>query len=284
MDIYGFDFTSAPQQNKPITQAGCVLDRGTLNLKHAGPLDSFEQFEAFLLQPGPWVAGMDFPFGQPRRLVEGLGWPLSWEGYVRGLDRLSKTEFVELLARYRHGRPRGDKQHLRQTDVYARSRSPMMLYGVPVGKMFFEGAPRLLESGASVLPCRPAEDTRIIVEAYPALVARRWSQGRPYKTDQKHKQTLAQQTVRDQILAGLCSEAKRHFGFAVQVPDEWARASSREASGDQLDALLCAVQAAWACTQAERNYGIPDDCDPLEGWIVDPQLINWRAPGGPGGG
>ncbi len=39
-----------------------------------------------------------------------------------------------------------------------------------------------------------------------------------------------------------------------------------------LDALLCALQAAWAYTQRERGYGISSACDPLEGCIVDPQL------------
>jgi hypothetical protein len=42
--------------------------------------------------------------------------------------------------------------------------------------------------------------------------------------------------------------------------------------GDTLDALLCAIQAAWAYTQREHGYGIPATCDPLEGWIVDPEM------------
>jgi len=65
----------------------------------------------------------------------------------------------------------GDKLHLRSVDKRANSRSPMMLYGVPVGRMFFRGAPRLVKSGARIIPCRPSPDTRIVVEAYPALVA-----------------------------------------------------------------------------------------------------------------
>jgi hypothetical protein len=35
-----------------------------------------------------------------------------------------------------------------------------------------------------------------------------------------------------------------------------------------------AVQAAWAYSQADNNFGIPVDCDPLEGWIVDPSLYD----------
>ena len=64
-------------------------------------------------------------------------------------------DFVQLLAGYRERRPEDDKQHLRSVDERANSRSPMMLYGVPVGRMFFQGAPRLVKSGASIIPCRP---------------------------------------------------------------------------------------------------------------------------------
>ena len=48
----------------------------------------------------------------------------------------------------------------------------------------------------------------------------------------------------------------------------------QDGSGDQLDGLLCAIQAGWAYTQRDHNYGIPADCDPLEGWIADPVLIS----------
>jgi hypothetical protein len=44
-----------------------------------------------------------------------------------------------------------------------------------------------------------------------------------------------------------------------------------DASGDSLDAVLCLVQAAWAVSrqaQGATRYGLPDDMDPLEGWIV----------------
>jgi hypothetical protein len=103
------------------------------------------------MRPGTWVAGMDFPFGQPRRLIENIGWPRTWTGYVRHVSTITKPEFVETLAKYRAGREKGDKQHLRQTDELANSRSPMMLYGVPVGKMFFEGAYCLLDAGCTII-------------------------------------------------------------------------------------------------------------------------------------
>ena len=84
---------------------------------------------------------------------------------------MSKQGFVATIKSYCDQQPAGDKHHLRQTDELAGACSPMMLYGVPVGKMFFEGAPRIGSAGVSVLPCRPNESSRIVVEAYPALVA-----------------------------------------------------------------------------------------------------------------
>ena len=42
---------------------------------------------------------------------------------------------------------------------------------------------------------------------------------------------------------------------------------------DHLDALLCAVQAGWAWTQRDNNFGVSGQIDPLEGWIADPILF-----------
>lgn len=130
-----------PGPRKPITYVKCNLEDEFLWLESFGGLGSFDAFEQLLMRPGPWVAGLDFPFGQPRRLIENIGWPRTWDGYVRHVGEMTKQDFVEALRQYREARPSGDKQHLRRTDELSNSRSPMMLYGVPVGKMFFEGAP-----------------------------------------------------------------------------------------------------------------------------------------------
>jgi hypothetical protein len=45
---------------------------------------------------------------------------------------------------------------------------------------------------------------------------------------------------------------------------------------DNLDAVLCAIQAAWAYTQRDEGYGIPVECSKDEGWIVSQEtLIAW---------
>jgi len=273
MEIFGLDFTSVPRPKKAITWLQAHLETGSLYLDAFGALTTFDSFEAFLAHPGPWLAGMDFPFGQPRKLIEHIGWPTTWAGYVEHISKMSKSEFVDALGAYRRDRAVGDKQHLRYTDKLADSRSPMMLYGVPVGKMFFEGAPRLLRSGASILPCHPTADQRIILETYPALMARRWIGKQGYKNDARQKQTRQQKMARQTILQNLLSGSKEHFGFEILVNELGVESFVEDASGDQLDALLCAVQAAWAYTQKDHIFGIPSNCDTLEGWIVDPGLL-----------
>jgi len=273
MKIYGLDFTSNPGLKKSITCAQCWLDDDVLSLESSIHITSFDEFEQFLRQPGPWITGMDFPFGQPRKLIENIGWPQTWEGYVRYLSILSKPEFISIIEEYRKGRKYGDKLHRRITDVRAKSQSPMMLDYTPVGKMFFEGTHRLLGAGVSILPSCRRDDPRIVVEAYPALVAR-WAKAGSYKSDDVKRQTLAKQSAREEIVRKLQSkEIKAAYGFDVHFSDKYAEDFVRDGTGDELDALLCAVQAGWAYSQRDANYGIPADCDPLEGWIVDPLLL-----------
>lgn len=273
MKIYGLDFTSAPSRNKPITCAECELLDTLLYVQNCLKLTSFEDFEAFLRSTGPWLAALDFPFGQPRRLISNLGWPQAWESYMQIVASMDKKEFEETLKCYREGRPAGDKQHLRATDVYAGARSPMMLHRIPVGKMFFEGAPRLLRSDVSVLPCCPREDSRIVVEGYPALVARRFIGKRSYKSDERVKQTKDREEARREIVRGLRSiEMLEWYGLRVELSEDTSKRLVDDSMGDELDAVLCAVQSGWAYTHKDRSFGIPEVCEKMEGWIVDPLI------------
>lgn len=169
MKIYGLDFTSAPSRRKPLVALGCTLGRDVLRVEDAREMAGFEEFEEFLASPGPWVCGMDFPFGQPRPLVEALGWPASWEGYVGAVAAMGKEAFEAAVRADMAARPKGSKWRYRLADRRSGSSSAMMLFRVPVGKMFFQGAPRLLASGVSVVPCHVNQDDRVAVEAYPAV-------------------------------------------------------------------------------------------------------------------
>src|SRR5688572_4028859 len=104
MKIYGIDFTSIPSPKKAITYAECTLSEKCLVLERVGSLTSFEEFEGFLRKPGPWVAGLDFPFGQPRTLIENLDWPRTWDGYVGVVTGMAKSQFADALTNYCNGR------------------------------------------------------------------------------------------------------------------------------------------------------------------------------------
>ncbi len=278
ISIFGIDFTSSPSQRKPIACARCSFSRGVLTILDCPTLAHFSAFEAFLLQPGPWVAACDFPFGLPIELIQNLRWPESWRGYVSYVAALSKDGFVATLTDYMATRPRGMKLHLRVADKIAGARSPMMLYRVPVGKMFFEGAPRLLAAGVSIAPCYPRADPRVVVEGYPALVARRWLGKRPYKSDERKKQTDALMLARRDLIAMMRSpELTSAYNLQLSLSDELATQLVEEPMADRLDAILCAIQAAWAYQMREGHhgyhYGVPPNFA-NEGWIIDPSVLN----------
>ena len=274
MRIYGLDFTSTPSRRKPLILVGCTLEGRTLRPESSETLTSFEDLEGFLAAGGPWVCGMDFPFGQPRDLVEALGWPPSWEGYVGKVSRLSKEEFEDLIKADMAKRPPGAKFRYRLADRRSRSTSAMRLFRVPVGKMFYRGAPLLLRSGVSVEPCRPTGCERVAVEAYPAVVARRFLARRGYKSDERKKQSGEHREAREEIVAGLGSDAlEEAYGFRVGVDGAWRTRLVADPMADELDSLLCAVQAAWAYTKRDEGWGVPEECDRDEGWILDPELL-----------
>ena len=274
MRIYGLDFTSAPSRRKPLIALGCTLEGDTLRVEDSEEMTDFAGFEKFLDKPGPWVCGMDFPFGQPHSLVSALGWPEGWEGYVGEVARLSQEEFENAIRADMARRPGGSKYRYRLADRRSGSSSAMMLFRVPVGKMFYRGAPRLLASGVSIEPCRPNGDARVAVEAYPAVVARRFLARSSYKNDERRKQTAAHRAARERLVAGLESKTlKDAYGFTVAMDGSWREELVRDPVADALDSLLCAIQAAWAYTKRDENYGIPPECDPDEGWILDPHLL-----------
>jgi hypothetical protein len=170
-------------------------------------------------------------------------------------------------------RPYGKKWRYRLADRRSGSSSAMMLFRVPVGKMFFQGAPRLLRSGVAVEPCRPNGDGRVAVEAYPAVVARRFLGRESYKRDGV-PDTPGRKAARKKLVSGLRSEALRGaYCFGVSVGRRWRDRFVEEPGADALDSLLCAVQAAWAYTRRDEGWGVPPECDRNEGWILDPALL-----------
>ena len=163
MRIYGIDFTSRPKRSKPIICLAARLEGARLITEDMTEWPSFEGFEAFLNSAGPWIAGIDFPFGQSRKFIEEIGWPPTWQGYVKYVKSLGRAQFRQTLDTYRDSRKAGDKEHKRQTDIAAGAISPQKLYGTPVGLMFFEGAPRLLEANVTIPHLHQGDPERIII-------------------------------------------------------------------------------------------------------------------------
>jgi len=275
MQIYGIDFTSAPDRKKPMTCASGIFtkDKG-ITILRVEYFTLWSEFESFLLSKGPWFCGMDFPFGLPVEFLDKMNLPRDWSKYVKAVSRWEKKGFEKKILQYKKKRPKGRKDSLRITDVLAHSQSPLKLVRAPVAKMFFEGAPRLLESGVSVLPCHPADNNRIVVEAYPALLARRFA-GK-YKDASSQGLSAEVDTGRKKIIKGLKSAALgKEFGFTIHLEKPVIAEITDDAGGDALDAVLCAIQAAWSWKAGKPGYGMPGLHHPIlesEGWIVDPRL------------
>jgi hypothetical protein len=177
---------------------------------------------------------------------------------VRHCAALSRRQFREALDAYRNTRAFGNRYAHRATDLPAGSSSPMKLVNPPVALMFHEGAPRILASGAHVPALLQGDQDRVALEAYPGLLVRKHLGIRDsYKSDTRRDQTPARAAARRRIVEGLKE---------VHLDDTLEKALLEDGSGDLLDAVICAVQAAWAA--GRPGYGLPAEVPAGEGWIV----------------
>ena len=267
MKVFGVDFTCAPRRAKAITLALGWSEKNALVVRDVERLETFTAFESFLQRPGPWIGGFDFPFSLPRELVRDLGWPPEWRRLVAhcaGLDRLA---FRSVLDRYRASRPVGRKYAHRATDLPAGSSSPMKLVNPPVALMFHEGARRLAAADLHIPHLLPRDSSRVALEAYPGLLARRQLGVRQsYKSDTRSEQTPARRAARRAILSAM--KQARPLGIRLELSRSLEKLAIADGSGDTLDAMICAVQAAWAWQRRDSDYGLPRDAPAGEGWIV----------------
>jgi len=264
--ISGVDFTSRPRKQKPIAIATGRMHKRAFELKGIEAYCDWETYESWLKRDGPWVAGFDFPFGLPREATRDLGWPATWRELVLHCRSLGRENFRTALDRYRESRPVGNRYAHRATDQPAGSHSPLKLVNPPVGLMFLEGAPRLLEAGVTIPGMCRGDPQRIAFEVYPGFATRQMVKS-SYKNDARAKQTPQRTRARTTIVAALVS-TDNPFGFALSASPRTLKSLVRDATGDRLDAVLCALQAAWAWQRRSDNYGLPSKIDPLEGWIA----------------
>lgn len=276
MRILGVDFTSAPRPAKPIVVAHGAFDDALLTIERVERIDDFNGFERLLRRPGPWIGGFDFPFGLPRALVTALGWPLAWPALVTHFAALDRSSIADAFTAFRAARPAGAKYAHRAGDSASGAHSSMKLVNPPVAWMLHEGAPRLLAAGVHVPGLFDGDRERVALEAYPGLAMRSlaerlgWTRARSYKNDARALQTPARRDARAALVDALLRGDHR-CGIAMRVADGLTEAAIDDASGDTLDAMAACAQAAWGAQRRDRNYGLPEDVDAIEGWIVTAQ-------------
>ncbi|HEY8605788.1 MAG TPA: DUF429 domain-containing protein [Noviherbaspirillum sp.] len=264
MNIIGVDFTSAPRKAKPITVAHGVADGTLLRIERLVRHPDWASYEAWLAQPGNWIGGFDFPFGLSRELVDFLGWPGEWDALVRHCAAIDRAALRAIFKAYCDGRPAGSKFAHRATDRPAGSSPSMKWVNPPVAYMFHEGTRRLLQAGVTVFGLHDGDPDRIALEAYPGLLARAVTRA-SYKSDERARQTPARRQARVAILQSLLQDT-HPFGIRVRMEAGLSAEVLEDGTADLLDAVLCAVAAAWAARRA--RFGMPERMDPVEGWTA----------------
>lgn len=262
--LHGIDFTSAPRKKKGITIASGRLAGDVFELESLETLYDFAILSDWLRHPGPWLGGFDFPFSFPRELIALLGWPTTWPALIRHVAALERTQLREIFQSICNARPAGGKFIHRACDLPAGSSSPMKWVNPPVAWMLHAGAPLLLDANVHIPGMHEGDHTRIALEAYPGLVARGITRA-SYKNDTPALQTPQRRAARLTILQAL--EAGDYAQQIRLSADHLRQQLLEDGSGDLLDAVLCALLAAWGWQRREQNFGLPPH-DGLEGWIV----------------
>jgi hypothetical protein len=262
--LHGVDYTSAPSRRKGITVASGELRGEAYVLESLSTLPDHAAFDAWLRRPGPWLGAFDFPFSQPRELVEQLRWPTEWAPLMRHVASLSRPELRATFKAFCDARPAGGKFAHRVTDGPAGSSPSMKWVNPPVAYMLHAGVPQLMAAGVTLHPLHPGDAARVALEGYPGMMARDITRD-SYKNDLRSKQTPARRDARIRIITALESGSHR---WRIRLDAGGFReALVEDGSGDLLDAALCCMLAAWAWQRRDAGYGVPA-CDMLEGWIV----------------
>lgn len=264
MHIVGVDFTSAPRRAKPITIAHGDAGRALLYIERVAEHADWASYEAWLAQPGAWTGAFDFPFGLARELVEYLGWPQTWAALVAHCAALPRAQLRETFKAFCNARPAGSKFAHRVTDGPAGASPSMKWVNPPVAYMFQEGTQRLLRAGVTVFGLHAGDPQRIALEGYPGFVARAVTRA-SYKSDERSRHTPERRAARALIVRAL-EDGSHPLGIRLQLQAALRQRLIDDGSADWLDAVLCAVVAAWAVQRP--NYGLPRMLDPLEGWIA----------------
>ena len=270
MDLLGCDFSSRPTRQKNIVLAWGSASNGRIVLSTLERIESLASFAQALKVPREWIGAFDLPFGLPRELVQSLGWPTDWLACMQHYASLSREEIRARFKAFCDARPAGSKFAHRVTDLPAGSSPSMKWVNPPVAWMMHAGVPLLIEAGVHLPGLNAGDSGRVALEAYPGLLARELMGQRSYKSDDKARQTPERLIARKDILTAL-ELGQTRLGLRLKLTHAQRDALVEDASGDGLDAVLCLMQAGWAQArhmQGQALYGLPDNFDALECWIL----------------
>jgi hypothetical protein len=252
---------------------------GRVQLSNLERVESLSGFSDWLTTHTDWIGGFDLPFGLPRELVEHLQWPTDWLACMRHYASLSREDIRATFKAFCDARPVGGKFAHRATDAPAGSSPSMKWVNPPVAYMLHAGVPRLIDAGVHVPALHDGavadkdaagQARRVVLEAYPGLLAREILSNRSYKSDDKTKQTPERLIARKDLITAL-EHGQTRLQLRLKLTHAQRDTLIDDASGDSLDAVLCMLQAAWAKARFDSGdvrYGLPEKVDALEGWIV----------------
>ena len=161
---------------------------------------------------------------------------------------MGKKKFERIITEFKQNHLKGEKEPIRATDSFAKAKSPLKQINPPLTKMFYEGVPRILNSGISIFPCFARNDNRTALETYPAQLARIFT-GR-YKNIKPEDKHYPNKNPRELIISGLLSlDMTQKLGFSIQIEKKLISLAIEDNKGDILDSFLCTVQAGWAWTK-----------------------------------
>jgi hypothetical protein len=263
--LAGIDFTSRPTRRKPIVVAIGHAANAVVRLARIETHADFDSFAQWLRSAGPWLGVFDLPFGLPRELVLTLGWPIEWSALMRHYASLSRESIRATFGAFCDAREVGSKFAHRATDGPAGSSPSMKWVNPPVAFMLHAGVPMLIDAGVHLPGLHSGDPQRVALEGYPGLLAREVLGLRSYKSDDRAKQTPERLIARIDLIDAL-HQGRTRLAHRLKLTHAQREDLIADASGDRLDAVLCLMQAAWAGTRPA--YGLPDDIDPIEGWIV----------------
>ena len=158
----------------------------------------------------------------------------------------------------------------------------MKLVNPPVAWMLHAGAPRLLDAGVHLPALHDGDRTRVALEAYPGLTMRTIAAlaGHPrapsYKNDAPGKQTTVRRDARVLLLDAIV-EGDYPCGVPTCLSRGLRKAAIEDGSGDTLDAIAAAVQAAWGAQRADANLRLARRARPT-GRLDRDRVTTARAP------